>query len=326
MHARPLLWVHSLIKAALLFGFSAYITTLVKSDAILFYIAPRMVIYVKLAALGLYAVGAYQLYETLRQLRGSPPACDCGDEGHDHTPSRSLLKNALFYGLFAFPLLIGFLMPDTSMGSALASKKGMNLSSAGSVKAQDGAGRSTGPNPGTSAVGAESSSASNGTAQPVQPHPSAPTEARLKQLFPSDSYTVHFAKHAMNLYKEDTIQVPEDLYIETLTTLDLYADSFVGKTIELTGFVYRDEDMSEKQFVIGRFAVQCCSADASPYGLLVQYDKANLYPTDQWIKLTGTIGKTVYNGVDLMIITAQKIQKIETPKELYVSPNYDFGT
>jgi putative membrane protein len=324
MSARPLLWVHSLIKAALLFGFSAYITTLVKSDAILFYIAPRMVIYVKLAALGLYVVGAYQLYETLRQLRGNAPACDCEDEGHDHTPSRSLFKNTVFYGLFAFPLLIGFLMPDTSMGSALASKKGMNLSSSGSVKAHEGA-RATRSNLGTADVGAETPPASSGTTRPEQPNPAVQTEAQLKQLFPSDPYTVHFAKHAMNLYKEDVIQVPDNLYIETLTTLDLYADSFKGKTIELTGFVYRDEDMSEKQFVIGRFAVQCCSADASPYGLLVQYDKANLYPTDQWIKLTGTIGTTVYNGVDLMIITARKIQKIDTPKELYVSPNYDFS-
>lgn len=299
MPARPHLWVHSLIKAILLFGFSAYITLLVKNDAILFYIAPRMVLYVKLAAMGLYIVGAYQLYETLRQFRGNPPACDCEEEGHNHTPSRSIIRNTLFYCIFAFPLLIGFLMPDASMGTALASKKGINLSSAGNVRSKE------------SALARSQDAISN--------------DAELKQLFPSDVYTVHYAKHAMKLYKEDTIQVPEDLYIETLTTLDLYANAFVGKTIELTGFVYRDEEMTDKQFVIGRFTVQCCSADASPYGLLVQYDKANVYATDQWIKLTGTIAKTVYNGADLMIIHAQKIQKIEAPKELYVSPNYDFG-
>jgi uncharacterized repeat protein (TIGR03943 family) len=319
------LGIHSLLKAILLFGFAAYIATLVKSDAILYYIAPRMLLYVKLSAIALYIVGAYQLYDSFRLFRGQQSACDCGDDGHDHTPSRSLFKNVIFYGLFAFPLLIGFLMPDSSMGTALAAKKGMNLNSSSSVKSKEQIAALPSESTASTKVIAEQQPLSSGPPAGTQEVNTALTEEQLKQLFPSDKYTEPYAKHAKKLYKEPTIQVPEELYIETLTTLDLYADSFVGKTINLSGFVYRDEDMSDNQFVIGRFTVQCCSADAAPYGVLVQFDKGNLYATDQWIQLTGKIDQTEYKGTKLMVIQASRIQKIEAPKELYVYPNYEFG-
>jgi uncharacterized repeat protein (TIGR03943 family) len=204
----------------------------------------------------------------------------------------------------------------------------MNLNSASSVKSREQI---------TPAPIAESLQKPDGAATAQQGSTSSPlasnpettkavTEDQLKLLFPSDKYTEHYAAYAKKLYKGSTIQVPENLYIETLTTLDLYSDSFQGKTIELSGFVYRDENMSDNQFVIGRFTVQCCSADAAPYGVLVQYEKGNLFATDQWIQITGKIDQTTFNGTKLMIIEADRIQKIEAPKELYVYPNYEFGT
>lgn len=117
MSARPFLWIHAVIKAGILLGFAGYISFLVKSDALLLYIAPGMTPFVKLAAIALAVVGVYQLYEAFRQYRGEPPSCDCEDEGHSHEPSRSVFKNLLFYGLFAVPLVLGFLLPDASPGT-----------------------------------------------------------------------------------------------------------------------------------------------------------------------------------------------------------------
>ncbi|NHN33592.1 TIGR03943 family putative permease subunit [Paenibacillus agricola] len=342
-----LLSLHHLIKATILFGFAMYIVYLVKTDNILYYIAPRMVDYVKWSAVGFYAIAVYQVYQTIRTFWGSKAACDCD---HDHTPSRSVLKNALIYGLFCFPLLLGFALPDTTMGSSLAAKKGMNLSSANSVKKETSS-NATALSESLSAPGATATAPSTpgiGSLTPV-PSPSgnsagagnaagttagssagagssAKSSTDPDEMFPSDKFTQHYAAYAKQLYQDGgVIPVKEELFLETLTTVDLYLDKFVGKKMQLTGFVYREDDMKNTQFVVGRFTIQCCSADASPYGVLVDYDRAEQFADDSWVTVTGTIQQTKFNDMDIMLLKVEKITKAEPAKAQYVYPNFDFG-
>lgn len=308
--------LHHMLKAVILFGFAMYIVQLVKTDNILYYIAPRMVDYVKWSAIGFYAIAVYQVYLGLRSFFGKVEECDC-----DHTPSRSIIKNTLIYGLFAAPLLLGALLPDASMGSNAAAKKGMNLNSASTVR--------NGGNPSLNATGTEttgSTATSESAAAAGSGSQGALTDAQLKELFPYDKFTEHYAKFAMGLYKQDIIPVPEDIYIETLTSIDLYLDKFVGKKLELTGFVYRQEPMTDKQFVVGRFAIQCCSADGSPFGLLAEYANAKSLADDSWVKATGTIQKTKFNDMETLVLKIEKIEKAEPPKSQYVYPNASFGS
>lgn len=314
-----LLSFHHALKASILFGFAGYIAYLVHDDRILLYIAPRMVNYVKWSALALYAVAVYQAYQAVHTLRSAnAPDCGCG---HDHTPSRSVFKNTVVYGLFLLPLLLGFLLPDTSLGSSLAAKKGMNLSSASSVKKESEPSAAGSPSP-------------SEAASPANPSPGAfpPEETTTKKaagsldaLFPSDKFTKHYSDFAKKLYKSDLISVQEELYIETLTSVDLYLDAFIGKKMQLTGFVYRQEEMKDNQFVIGRFSIQCCSADAAPFGVLAEYDRAKAFPADSWVTVTGTIEKTKFNDVEIMVLKVEKIAKAEPAKTPYVYPNTDFG-
>ncbi|WP_028549484.1 TIGR03943 family putative permease subunit [Paenibacillus sp. UNC451MF] len=314
-----MLSLHHFIKSAILFGFAIYIVYLVKTDNILFYIAPRMIDYVKWSALGLYAIAVYQVYLGIRSLWGTAVECDCD---HDHTPSSSLLKNIALYGLFVIPLLFGFLLPDTSMGSSLAAKKGMNLSSSSNVKKEpSGTGATAAPaSPAPEPSGGSSGSSSS------SPKSAAAAATNLDDMFPADKFTEHYAKYAKQIYKSDIIRVKEELFLETLTTVDLYMDRFVGKKLELTGFVYRQEEMKDNQFVVGRFSIQCCSADAAPFGVLVEYDRASTFADDSWVTVTGTIQKTNYNGMDIMMLKVEKIAKAEPSKSQYVYPNFDFGT
>ncbi|MGF7033341.1 putative repeat protein (TIGR03943 family) [Paenibacillus mucilaginosus] len=323
------LGLHHLLKTLILLGFAVYIAYLVRSELILLYIAPRMVDYVKWSALVLYAVAAYQLYLAIRMFRGSS-AEDCGCD-HDHTPSRSLLKNTVVYGLFALPLALGFLLPDASMGSSLADKKGMNLSSASAVKesrAEAGADRAALPAPSPEAA-PPSAGTGTGTpdsaASPAAPDTSAGTGDTLDALFPADKFTQHYAKQAKELYNQKLITIREDLYMETLTTLDLYLDQFVGRKLQLTGFVYRQDEMTPKQFVVGRFSIQCCSADAAPFGVLAEYARAETLAADSWVTVTGTIRKTKFNDMDIMQLQVEKVEKAEPAKTPYVYPNAEFG-
>ncbi|GBF73331.1 TIGR03943 family protein [Paenibacillus sp. 598K] len=300
------LLAHQLLRAAILAGFAFLIVQLDRSGNLTLYIAPRMSIYVKLSALGLYATAVYQLYAALQTWIGRR-ASDCGC---DHAPSPSLIKNMLIYGLFLLPLLLGFLLPDTLMGSTLAAKKGMSLGGSESISRQVPAPQQ----PVTPPPAAEKPST----------EPAAPLDP-LDAMFPADIYTESYARHAKKLYGQELIEVPEKQFIETLTTLDLYREHYVGKTIRISGFVYRDGATPEGQFVVSRFAMNCCSADSMPYGLMIRSDEAAKYANDSWLEVTGTLGLTHHGDQEIMILQATGAIPIEPSDTPYVYPDYDFG-
>ncbi|NBD24127.1 TIGR03943 family putative permease subunit [Paenibacillus glycinis] len=327
---------HYGFRGLLLGGFTVYIVHLAKSGSLQYYIAPRMMIYLKLAALGLFVLAVYFVYEALQLGFGwkdEPDDCDC-----DHAPSRSKWRNLVLYGLFALPLAFGFALPDKAMGSDVVAVKGMNLNAAGAV----GAAR-TSPSPGGTTQSRADDTATNGNVTVGQPAagqadnaPAASSaasdgassangadpqseEAKLQQLFPYDEYSEDFSKLGIRLYKRDLIRVEAEGFLEVSTTLSMYMDNFQGKTIDVSGFVYREPDMKPNQFIVSRLAMTCCSADSVPYGFLVESPDAGL-KDDTWVRVTGTIGRTTYGGNAILRITAGKPTKIEAPKDPYVYP------
>jgi len=305
-------YAHPLLRALILTGFAMLIVYLVRSGNLGLYIAPRMELYVKLSALGLYAAAVYQFYAAFRAWIGNraEPDCDCG---HEHEPRPGLMKNALVYGLFVFPLALGFLLPDTTMGSSLAAKKGVSFSSSEQLGADAAAASSPEPAPAPASGAVPDTEAADAS------------DSELDALFPSDEYTATYAAHAKKLYVSREVSVPEEFFIETLTTLDLYRDRLEGIRVELSGFVYREEAMAGDRFAVSRFAMNCCSADAMPYGMLVDYPNASHYADDEWVKVTGTMKLGRYQDNEVMTLQATKIERIGEPETPYVYPNYEFG-
>ncbi|WP_052486913.1 TIGR03943 family putative permease subunit [Gordoniibacillus kamchatkensis] len=140
---------------------------------------------------------------------------------------------------------------------------------------------------------------------------------------PPDEYSEDFSQMGMILYKRGIIDVKPEIFMETLSTIDIFKQNFFGKKIELSGFVYRQDDLQPDQLIVGRFAVSCCSADASPYGVLVEFPNAKAFAKDTWVKVTGTIEKGHYHDNDIFKVNAAKIEKIAAPKTPYVYPNMD---
>jgi len=339
---------HYGLRALILAGFSFFIAYLAKSDRLMYYIAPRMENYVKYAAIGLFVVAVGQVYLALRSHADKAAMCGC-----EHEPPRSIWRNGLMYLLFVFPLLLGVALPDTLMGSAVVEIKGMNLTAAGAVKPpKPGNGKSAVENP-SDGIGVSQGgplSVTENTA--TSPDPSRPefpgndpepsgvrpggeteamppgdqgewTEEELNERFPSDPFTEEFARLGMKLYQKKVITITEEGFMELLTAIDLYMDNFVGKSMEISGFVYREPDMTKNQFVVSRLAMQCCSADAAPYGILVESDQASKLAQDTWVKITGTIGKSLYNDNEIMKLDAVRIETIPAPETPYVYPFFD---
>ncbi|GIQ68104.1 TIGR03943 family protein [Xylanibacillus composti] len=152
------------------------------------------------------------------------------------------------------------------------------------------------------------------------------SDEELNALFPEDNVLFSgYAKYARSVYNHEVIEVPEHSYTEVLTTLDLYKEQFVGKTIRISGFVYKPAELATDQFAITRYAMQCCSADAAPYGVLSFYPRAATLVEDEWLEVTGTIRTAVMNDMELLALDVQQVRKIEEPSDPYVYPNFDFG-
>ncbi|MFC4597073.1 TIGR03943 family putative permease subunit [Cohnella hongkongensis] len=343
MSKSAVLAFHYAARAIVLAGFAFLIVHLVRSGNLNLYIAERMQLIVKLSALGLYAVAAQQLYSAMRAFfdkEHDGPNCDCL-----HEMPATWGKSLLFYGWFAIPLVIGYAVPDGLLGSSMASAKGVQFAPhqtavgsqtktslsaslpSASVQSPDPSADAPAPEP-TSAVDAGKAS------PPPEPADEAGSVAErertapsgnLDELFPSDTFTESYAAFGKKLYRQDVIHVSPKQFIETLTTIDLYRDAFLGKTVEVSGFVYREDDMGPQQFGVSRFAVTCCSADASPYGLMAAFDEADKLATDEWISVTGTLGTTMYNGIEIIQIDVAETVKIPAPDDPYVSPDFDFG-
>jgi putative membrane protein len=293
-----------LIRFLLLAGFAMLIVYLFRTGDMTLFIAPKMELLVKLSAIGLYAAAIYQLYAALKARRKSQAAdCDC-----DHQHSSSRTKNIFVYSLFILPLALGFLTPTGTLGSALAAKKRMSFT--GNEMISRSATETSSDPVSLSTKGSSGNNIDN----------------TLNELFPYDEYTVDHARLAKQLYEQPLIVVPESRFIETLTALDLYRDAFMGKEIEISGFIYREEEMGEDRMAISRFAMNCCSADVLPYGLMTTWPKANEYAEDDWVKGTGKLAISNYMENEILTVELTKIERIPAPASPYVYPDLEFGS
>jgi putative membrane protein len=91
-----------------------------------------------------------------------------------------------------------------------------------------------------------------------------------------------------------------------------------GEEASVIGFVYRDERFGPDTFMVARFTVSCCVADAAPIGLIVHWPDAAELPTDQWVEVRGHFAAGDFNGVQLPILMADEIIPTEPPAQPYL--------
>ncbi len=97
-------------------------------------------------------------------------------------------------------------------------------------------------------------------------------------------------------------------------------NSFNGKQANVVGFVYREGTYPDNEFMVVRFTVSCCVADASALGLPVISDQASQFPTDTWVQISGTLKVDKFRGDNWPILQAATITKIDQPEHPYLYP------
>ncbi len=97
-------------------------------------------------------------------------------------------------------------------------------------------------------------------------------------------------------------------------------DVYMGQPVSVIGFVYHNENLSADQFMLIRFVVTCCTADAQAIGLPVQTDETMDLPDNTWMHIQGNLDNTIYNDNTVPLIIAESIEVIEVPQQPYLYP------
>lgn len=123
--------------------------------------------------------------------------------------------------------------------------------------------------------------------------------------------------------QENIITITTDNYTNILKTVCENLDSYVGKQICFTGYIHRNLDFKNDEFVLARDMIVSSDNQTLIVGFLCEYSKAKNFENGSWVEITGRITKGNYHG-EIPVIKIKKIKEIQKPNEdIYVYPPDD---
>ena len=146
--------------------------------------------------------------------------------------------------------------------------------------------------------------------------------------------TIYFAISAYMIYSNSfkvkdevnsskMINISNNNYTNILKSVHDDIDSYVGKEICFSGYIYRLIDFKETEFVLARDMIISSDMQTLIVGFLCDCKNAQNFADNSWIEIKGEITKGSYHG-DMPIIKIKEIKQIEKPKDnIYVYPPDD---
>lgn len=98
-----------------------------------------------------------------------------------------------------------------------------------------------------------------------------------------------------------------------LLDLILYAEEFNGKPVVVEGMVYRGAKVDKNSFMLFRFAVACCAADALPFSIRVNTATEEGLKNDTWVRVEGLFNLETIHDKQVSSIVADTVTPIPTP-------------
>lgn len=93
----------------------------------------------------------------------------------------------------------------------------------------------------------------------------------------------------------------------------------VGQPVHLVGMVARGETLSVDQFVLLRYSIVHCVADAQPLGLLIDLpETSDGVSTAAWVEVDGTLASTERGGAHLISVVARRVTPTAEPPDPYL--------
>ena len=97
-------------------------------------------------------------------------------------------------------------------------------------------------------------------------------------------------------------------------------EQFNGQPADLIGFVYTEPSFDERTFMVARFAISCCVADASALGVPVSWQGAAELAQGEWVRVKGSFSLASFKGDDVPVLQAASIEPVAQPEHPYLYP------
>lgn len=130
---------------------------------------------------------------------------------------------------------------------------------------------------------------------------------------------------AVGRYASTNLQIelpaaPERTILEWLIAFDEkgFTQAAQDGPAKVVGFVYRDERFGEAQFLVSRYVVSCCVADATPVGLIVDWGNTAVLTSDSWVEVEGRFVMGEFGGQEVPILRATRVTAVEQPTPVYL--------
>lgn len=306
---------HAMLRGIILIGFFLLIFKLIMTGDIRHFIAPKMVPFSYFSIAVLFILGVMQVWRS-----GSDNIedlyCNCG---FDHNQNGSFFQSIFIYALFILPVISGMLFPNNVLDSSVVAKRGVKYGSGEYSEPR----KSDYDRPDTSLAEQyleDPDAYMKNLDKKIEEEFNSTIEGEEKDDFTYGQImtTDDEEKLKSELLNSEKIFVDDDRYV---AILDIFYDQqhlFVGKEVEVTGFVYKEPEFKENQLVIARFGISCCVADAVVYGIFSTMENAQNVKEDEWVKVTGTLSTTHFQDSELPYLQISHVEKVEQPENPYV--------
>lgn len=145
-------------------------------------------------------------------------------------------------------------------------------------------------------------------------------------IFALSLYKLFLAKNEIITLNDETrhsdiTEITSNNYTNILKAVHDDIDSYVGKEIKFSGYIYRVIDFNASQFVLARDMI--VNSQSYVVGFLSEYERINNFEDGTWVEITGTITRGKYHNQTIPIIKINSINKIDKPDDAFVLPPQD---
>ena len=105
---------------------------------------------------------------------------------------------------------------------------------------------------------------------------------------------------------------------ELMRYLRRVGEGGVGQRVHARGLVAHSSELGPNEFVLLRYAIVHCVADAQPLGLLIVAPGELNLESDHWVEVDGTLASEPRGSERLVGITAERITPTDEPPDPYI--------
>jgi uncharacterized repeat protein (TIGR03943 family) len=95
---------------------------------------------------------------------------------------------------------------------------------------------------------------------------------------------------------------------------------YLGKSANVIGFVYHDPRLKAGQFMLSRFTITCCVADAFAIGMAVDWPDSASLADNAWVNVQGPVDMITIDGQRVPVIRAGSVNPVQVPEQPYLYP------